>query len=172
MAAGVINLQKASGGITKVSSADGTGVTELVVPESGELIGSVGNQTIDGIKTFLKSPIVPTPTTGTQAVNKDYADLKVALSQFTGTNQKLTESGYQKLPGGLIIQWFTGVCSATPNTTVAINLPITFPNGILRFFATSFPIGSYVSCPAATNSSVSISCNIASAGAGILAIGY
>ena len=41
MAAGVINLQKASGGITKISSADGTGVTELVVPESGNLV-SVG----------------------------------------------------------------------------------------------------------------------------------
>ena len=37
MAAGIINLQKASGGITKISSVDGTGVTELVVPESGEL---------------------------------------------------------------------------------------------------------------------------------------
>lgn len=38
MAKGIINLQKASGGITKISSADGTGVTELVVPESGNLV--------------------------------------------------------------------------------------------------------------------------------------
>ena len=38
MAAGIINLQKESGGITKISSADGTGVTELVVPESGNLV--------------------------------------------------------------------------------------------------------------------------------------
>ena len=38
MAAGKINLQKASGGITKISSVDGTGVTELVVPESGNLV--------------------------------------------------------------------------------------------------------------------------------------
>lgn len=38
MAAGIINLQKASGGITKISSVDGTGVTELVVPESGNLV--------------------------------------------------------------------------------------------------------------------------------------
>ena len=37
MAAGIINLQKASGGITKISSADGTGITEVVLPESGEL---------------------------------------------------------------------------------------------------------------------------------------
>ena len=38
MAAGKINLQKASGGITKISSVDGTGVTELMVPESGNLV--------------------------------------------------------------------------------------------------------------------------------------
>ena len=32
------------------------------------------NQTIAGVKTFSSSPIVPTPTTGTQAVNKAYVD--------------------------------------------------------------------------------------------------
>ena len=32
------------------------------------------NQTIDGVKTFTSSPIVPTPTTNTQAANKVYVD--------------------------------------------------------------------------------------------------
>lgn len=35
-------------------------------------------QTFAGIKTFDSSPIVPTASTGNQAVNKDYADSKVA----------------------------------------------------------------------------------------------
>lgn len=35
MAAGKINLQKASGGITAITGVDGTGNTELVLPESG-----------------------------------------------------------------------------------------------------------------------------------------
>ena len=35
---------------------------------------TTGNQTIAGVKTFTSSPIVPTPTAGTQAVNKDYVD--------------------------------------------------------------------------------------------------
>ena len=38
MAKGVINLQKESGGIIKISPADGIGVTEVTVPESGELV--------------------------------------------------------------------------------------------------------------------------------------
>lgn len=46
MAKAIINLQKESGGITKISSADGTGVTEVVVPESGNLV-SVGTAVTD-----------------------------------------------------------------------------------------------------------------------------
>lgn len=46
MAKGVVSLQKESGGITKISSADGAGVTEVIVPESGEL---VTKEYIDGL---------------------------------------------------------------------------------------------------------------------------
>lgn len=35
MTKAVINLQKESGGIVKISSVDGTGVTEVTIPESG-----------------------------------------------------------------------------------------------------------------------------------------
>jgi len=35
-------------------------------------------QTFDGEKTFLVSPIVPTPTTPTQASNKEYTDTKAS----------------------------------------------------------------------------------------------
>ena len=38
MAKAVINLQKESGGIVKISPVDGIGVTEVTVPESGELV--------------------------------------------------------------------------------------------------------------------------------------
>lgn len=37
MAKAVINLQKESGGIVKISPVDGIGITEVIVPESGEL---------------------------------------------------------------------------------------------------------------------------------------
>ena len=54
-----------------------------------------GNQTIEGIKTFASSPIVPTPTTDTQASTKKYVDdniSAVVLGQIpndTLTNAKL-----------------------------------------------------------------------------------
>lgn len=98
-------------------------------------VKNTGDQDIDGIKNFLKSPIVPTPTTGTQAANKDYADLKVALESFIGTNQSLAGSGYQKLPGGLIVQWGGAVTSSSGNVTATF--PIAFPNSCLKITTSS-----------------------------------
>ena len=102
MAAGKINLQKASGGITAITGIDGASNTEVVLPESGTL------------------------------VTKDYADLKVALTAFTGTNQSLTGSGYQKLPGGLIIQWGEYTATMTHGQTYTVAFPIAFPNNCLQ----------------------------------------
>ena len=52
-------------------------------------VSQSGDETITGIKTFLSSPIVPTPTTGTQAANKAYADgLAIAGSPDSSTSTK------------------------------------------------------------------------------------
>ena len=45
MAKGVINLQKESGGVTKITSTDGIGITELVLPESGNIV-SINNSVL------------------------------------------------------------------------------------------------------------------------------
>ena len=67
--------------------------------------------------TFTTSGI-STPTLNTVSVD-DYT----ILSDFIGSNQSLTASGFQKLPGGLIIQW--GYLNDQATTR---NFPITFPN--------------------------------------------
>ncbi len=44
---------------------------------SGTIAGTVknsGNESIDGVKTFTSSPVVPTPSNPTDAANKDYVD--------------------------------------------------------------------------------------------------
>ena len=140
MANGKITLGKQSGGVLSLTFPDGVTNTEVVLPESGELVNKdyvdtrdaqnvklTGNQTISGVKTFSSSPIVPTPTVGTEAVNKDYADLKVALASFIGTNQSKVINGYQKLPGGLIIQWGSSVSTTNAGGGSGVTYPITFP---------------------------------------------
>jgi len=44
-----------------------------------------GDQTIGGIKTFTASPVVPTPSTSTQAANKQYVDTAVSGATHTLT---------------------------------------------------------------------------------------
>ena len=43
---------------------------------AGDKVSKNGNETIGGVKTFSSSPIVPTPTAGNQAVNRDYVNNK------------------------------------------------------------------------------------------------
>lgn len=53
----------------------------------------------------------------------------VGLStSFQGANQALQPTGFQKFPGGMIIQWFSVQVS---NTTTTFNFPIPFPNAAL-----------------------------------------
>lgn len=50
-------------------------------------VATTGDQTIAGVKTFSSNPIVPTPTTGTQAANKAYVD-SVAVTPDASTTVK------------------------------------------------------------------------------------
>ena len=84
MANGKIRFGKQSGGELSLVIPDGVSNTEVTFPESGELatkeyinntaVKLTGDQTIEDVKTFMSSPIVPTPTAVNQAVNKQYVD--------------------------------------------------------------------------------------------------
>ena len=55
----------------------------------------------------------------------------------TGFTFNFSQNGYQKLPSGLIIQWFlTQVAGETQTSTVT--LPVTFPNACLNAGATLY----------------------------------
>ena len=56
-------------------------------------------------------------------VNDNFAELYALGDAFKGANQSLSGNGYQKLPGGLIIQW--GRKSVFGDTSV--NADVTFP---------------------------------------------
>lgn len=73
----------------------------------------------------------------TAAESQGLTDLVRALtpgrlaSAFQGSNQNLVTNGYQRFPGGLILQWATGASSTAGEVTEIVTLPIAFPNQCL-----------------------------------------
>lgn len=66
-------------------------------------VNLTGNQTVEGIKTFTLSPIVPTPTAGTQAANKEYVDATaVPVGTIITVAKNTAPTGYLKANGALI----------------------------------------------------------------------
>lgn len=60
----------------------------------------------------------------------------VPLSNFIGSNQSLTTNGYQKLPGGLILQWGKLAAVNLNQTFYSVTYPIAFPTNALNVQAT------------------------------------
>lgn len=59
------------------------------------------------------------------AINNNSANIaSIVSSMFTGSNQSRSSIGYQKLPGGLIIQW--GSYNGYGNDSRSITLPVTY----------------------------------------------
>lgn len=60
-----------------------------------------------------------------QSVTNKYISPATLAAAFQAANQSLSASGYQKLPGGLILQWGNTTSSASADSTVT--LPVAFP---------------------------------------------
>jgi hypothetical protein len=68
----------------------------------------------------------------------------LAASNFTGANQSLATSGFQKLPGGMIIQWGVATASAaTSGTSTTVTLPVAYASA--AYVVTANATGSVVS---------------------------
>ena len=66
----------------------------------GLFVNLTGDQDVDGVKTFTISPIVPTPTVGTQSANKQYVDgLVDPVPPITGTATFTNTTNNIALPG-------------------------------------------------------------------------
>ena len=100
-----------------------------------------------------------------------------ALKSSADFGVSLASSGYQKLPSGLIIQWMTG--TSGPSGTAVNNLPISFPNGNLKWLGMAAGSSRVVGFGGSSNSSVTVNCFLSTTGALvanenilIVAIGY
>lgn len=58
----------------------------------------------------------------------------VYTTNFTGSNQSIATNGYQKLVGGLIMQWGFSTC---PSSSGSVTYPIAFPTACLNIQVSS-----------------------------------
>jgi hypothetical protein len=114
---------------------------------SGAAVANLGFTPVQqGTGTGQLSNAVKIGWSGTQLkAQVDATDMGPFVMQngFTGGNQSLSGNGYQKLPGGLIMQW--GSFTQTGISTT-VTLPIAFPNAMLNVQQTITGSGS-VSAP-------------------------
>ena len=109
------------------------------------------------------------------------SDATIALTPATldaalrGSNQSLAGNGYQKLPGGLIIQWgLTGSAGTVRDVSAAF--PIAFPNACFQATMSTTTLSAYASL--VTPSKTTITARIDGGGSGVavsgryIAIGY
>jgi len=93
------NIQDGSIGDTQISSISQSKITGLSTDlaskaDDSAVVHNTGNESVGGVKTFTSSPLVPTPTTGTQAANKSYVDGVVSGGGVTdGDKGDITVSG-------------------------------------------------------------------------------
>jgi hypothetical protein len=109
--------------VTSISQAKVTGLSSALSSKATDtsVVHNTTNETIDGVKTFSASPLVPTPTSGSQATNKDYVDTTLssgAPDATAGTKGILQLAG--DLGGTATTPTVPGLANkVSSNTTIA-----------------------------------------------------
>lgn len=134
-----VNLQSSVSGVLPIANG-GTGSNSATF--SGANITSlnataISSGTLDNARTSASSSngastIVARDASGNFSANTITAALtgiasgNLVTSDYTGANQSISASGFQKLPGGLIVQWGTYTQSSGGFTNVTF--PTAFPS--------------------------------------------
>lgn len=83
-------------------------------------VGLTGNETVAGVKTFSASPIVPAPTSGTDAANKAYVDALGFPGEIRAMARLTAPAGWLLIDGKTIGNATSGATSRANADTAAL----------------------------------------------------
>ena len=149
MTTGVTGTLPVANGGTGVTTSTGTG--GVVLANTPTLVSPILGTPTSGTLTNCTFPTLNQDTSGNAATSTLAATATNALAcsgnsatvtngvyttNFTGSNQSLANPGYQKLPGGLIMQW--GTSGTIPgDSAIAVTFPIAFTTAVYAMTATA-----------------------------------
>jgi hypothetical protein len=119
-------------GTMSVQDADDVEITGGAVDSTP--IGATTASTVRGTTITATTGFVGNLTGNASTVTNG-----VYTTNFTGSNQSLGTNGYQKLPGGLIMQWGSVyIGNLSDNASATFSYPITFPSTVIHAYVTFF----------------------------------
>ena len=127
------------------------------------------------LKAPLASPaLTGNPTAPTQAATDSSTKLATTAHVLNAFPYLAAPNGYQKFKGGIVVQWGSATCNATPGLGVILTYPVAFTN-VFVVVATGFsndltPATVWVAN--VTGTTFDLRAAVASQVAGWLAIGY
>jgi hypothetical protein len=123
--------QTAGDNSTKIAT---TAYTDTAVTNGLGTLGTMATQNANSVNitggtasgmTSVAATTFTGDVTGNVSGNAGTVTNGVYTTNFTGSNQSFTGNGYQKLPGGLIMQW--GSFTAAANAATTVTFPTAFP---------------------------------------------
>ncbi len=107
-----------------------TGITDLTVADGGTGVSTLtANAVLIGNGTSAITSVAPS-TDDNVLISNGTSWTSAAISSISAFDKLLSTTGYQKFPGGLVIQW--GISSnIPPDTSVTVTLPIAFASAFV-----------------------------------------
>ena len=127
MATGKINLQKASGGITAITGVDGTGNTQLVLPESGTVATTAGaTETSTGLIELATTAEAQAGTDDTRAITplklkNSVLGLGQTWQSFTVGTQRISGTTYTNTTSKPIVVFLNISINTGGGATMVVN---------------------------------------------------
>ena len=120
------------------------------INEAFVALDSYVNAISTNVAFIIDRPGIPLQTTSSPTIRITYdattsmisADVigAVRTTDFTGLNQNPSQNGYQKLPGGLLMQWGVITIPQSPNSTdgapTTFTYPLPFPRNVFNIQVT------------------------------------